>query len=165
MLALRFCVPGAQYSFWGSKVLFFLLVRSWGLHFWREHKINSRCYGRCVLSRWVLSQQREMRISWWLCNNSRIHLWLRKIWSLVVCPETSFYVTRTCKNDKNRQNTFFLSLKKLNFSPDKQFFIEFRPQFPIKHSHPHQKRLKRVQIWNKRIRFLLADDLSNIFNF
>ena len=29
----------------------------------------------------------------------------------------------------------------------------------------NQKRLKWVQIWNKRIRFLLADDLSNIFIF
>ena len=28
-----------------------------------------------------------------------------------------------------------------------------------------KKRLKRVQIWNKRIRFLLADDSSYIFNF
>ena len=30
---------------------------------------------------------------------------------------------------------------------------------------PHQKRLKWVQLWNERIRFLLVDDLSNIFNF
>ena len=29
----------------------------------------------------------------------------------------------------------------------------------------NQKRLKRVQIWNKRMRFLLAGDLSNIFIF
>ena len=29
----------------------------------------------------------------------------------------------------------------------------------------NQKRTNQVQIWNKRIRFLLADDLSNIFNF
>ena len=33
------------------------------------------------------------------------------------------------------------------------------------HPNLNQKRLKRVQIWNKRIHFLLADDLSNIFNF
>ena len=37
----------------------------------------------------------------------------------------------------------------------------------LRQSQPNlnQKRLKRVQIWNKRIRFLLADDLSNIFIF
>ena len=38
-------------------------------------------------------------------------------------------------------------------------------QFPANHSHPQQKRLECVQIWNKRIRFLLADDLSNVFIF
>ena len=32
-------------------------------------------------------------------------------------------------------------------------------------SEPDQKRLKLVQLWNKRMRFLLADDLSNIFIF
>ena len=26
----------------------------------------------------------------WLCNNSEIHLWLRKMWSLVVCSQSSF---------------------------------------------------------------------------
>ena len=31
--------------------------------------------------------------------------------SLVVCSQISFYVTGACKDDKNRQNTFF-SLKK-----------------------------------------------------
>ena len=30
------------------------------------------------MSRRVLSQQREMQIYWWLCNNSEIHLWLWK---------------------------------------------------------------------------------------
>ena len=29
----------------------------------------------------------------------------------------------------------------------------------------NQKRTNQVQIWNKRIRFLLADALSNLFNF
>ena len=38
-------------------------------------------------------------------------------------------------------------------------------QFPANHGHPHQKRLKWVQIWNKCIHFLLVDDLSNIFIF
>ena len=43
-----------------------------------------------------------------LCNNSEIHLWLWKVWSLVVCSQSSFHVTRARKDDKNRQNTFFL---------------------------------------------------------
>ena len=38
----------------------------------------------------VLFQQRERRISWWLCNNSEIHLWLWKKWSFVVCSQSSF---------------------------------------------------------------------------
>ena len=56
----------------------------------------------------VLFQQKEMRISWRLCNNSEIHLWLWKVWSLVVCSQSSFQVTRALKDDKNRQNTILL---------------------------------------------------------
>ena len=43
--------------------------------------------------------------------------------------------------------------------------------FPFSANHKqaypnlNQKRTKRIQIWNKRIRFLLVDDLSNIFLF
>ena len=59
----------------------------------------------------VLFQQREMQISWWLCNNSEIHLCLWKLWSMVFCSQSSFYVTRARKDDKNRQNTFFLQEK------------------------------------------------------
>ena len=33
------------------------------------------------------------------------------------------------------------------------------------HTNLNQKMLKRVQIWNKLVRFLLADDLSDIFIF
>ena len=43
-------------------------------------------------------------------------------------------------------------------------FLE-QEQFPTNHSHSHQETLKWVEIWNKRIRFLLADDLSNIFTY
>ena len=70
----------------------------------------------------VLFQQREMRISWWLCNNSEIHLRLWKVWSLVVSSQSSFYVTRARKDDKNRQNTLFL-LKKLNLLPNKELLV------------------------------------------
>ena len=69
----------------------------------------------------VLSPHREMQFYWWLCNNSEIHLWLRKVWSLVVCSQSSFYVTRACEDDKNRQNTFFSLLKKM--VPDKQVLL------------------------------------------
>ena len=47
--------------------------------------------------------------------------------------------------------------------------LHFWRNFSANHNQPHpnlnQKMLKRVQIWNKRIRFLLVDDLSNIFIF
>ena len=33
-------------------------------------KNSSRCYWRCAFSWQILFQRREMRISWWLCNNS-----------------------------------------------------------------------------------------------
>ena len=98
----------------------FFVAWSTGLHFWRDSKINSRCFWRCVLSWQVLFQQREMRIFWRLCNNSEIHLWLWKVWSLVVCSQSSFYVTRARKEDKNRQNTLFLRWKKMNLVPNKQ---------------------------------------------
>ena len=118
---MRVCVSSSQFCIWRSKKFFFLVVWSWGLNFWGESKINSRCHWRCVLSRRVLSQQREMQIYWWLCNNSEIHLWLWQLWSLVVCSQSSFYVTTARKDDKNRQNTFFSSLKKMVL--DKQVLL------------------------------------------
>ena len=165
MPALRVCVPGVQYSFWTSKEFPFLVVWSRGSHFWREPKINSRCYWTCVLSRWIFSQQWEMRISWWFRNNSNIHLWLWKMWSLVVCSQSSFYVITTREDDKNRQNTFFLLKIWICTRQKIVRWDPFSEQFPTNHNHPHQKRLKWVQIWIKRIHFLLADDLSNIFLF
>ena len=63
-----------------------------------------------------------MRILCWLCNNSEIHLWLWKVSSLVVRSQSSFYVTRARKDDKNRQNTLFLCQKKMLH--DKQLFNE-----------------------------------------
>ena len=110
--AMFVCVLGAQYSFWTSNKSLFLVAWPRGLHFWRATKISSWCYWRCVLSWQILFQQRQMRISWWLCNNSEIHLCLWKKWRLVVFSESSFCVTRARKNDRNRRNAFFLSLKK-----------------------------------------------------
>ena len=112
MLAMRVCVSSAQFSFWRSNELQVLVAWSRGFHFWRESKTNSRCYWRCVLSRWVLPQQREVQILWWLCNNSEIHYWLWQLRSLVVCSQSSFHVTRARKDDKNRQKTLFLCWKR-----------------------------------------------------
>ena len=117
MPAMRVCESGAQNSFWRSKKLLFLVVWSWGLHFWRESKIKSKCHWRCVLSRRVLSQQKEMQIYWWLCNNSEIHLWLWQLWSLVVCSQSSFQVTRARKNDKADQTRFFFAKKRSTWYP------------------------------------------------
>ena len=50
----------------------------------------------------------RMQISWWLRNNSEIHLCLCKVWSLVVCSHCSIYVTVARNDDKSRQNTLFL---------------------------------------------------------
>ena len=79
---------------------------------------------------------REMRISWWLCKNSEIHLWLWKVWNLAVCSQSSFYVTRTRKDDTNSHA--FFSLKKMNLLPDKYLFISEEEQFSTNDSHPHQ---------------------------
>ena len=51
-------------------------------------------------------------ISWQLCNNSETHWHFWKVWSLVACSQSSFYATRTRKDDKNRQNTLFICLNK-----------------------------------------------------
>ena len=85
---------------------FFLSLGQGGLLFLREPKISSRCYWRCLLSWQVLFQQREMRIFWWLCNNSEIHLCLWKVWSLVVCSQRSFYVIRARKDEKTEKTRF-----------------------------------------------------------
>ena len=45
------------------------------------------------------------------------------------------------------------------------FLKKFLRQSQPSASEPETKKLKRVQIWNKRSRFLLADALSNIFIF
>ena len=49
--------------------------------------------------------------------------------------------------------------KKIHF----HFWRNFSANHHQAHSNLNQKRLKWVQVWNKRIRFLLANDLSNIF--
>ena len=58
MSAMRVCVSGAQHSFWRSKKILLLVAWARGLHFWKEIKINSRCYWRCVLSCQELNKQK-----------------------------------------------------------------------------------------------------------
>ena len=48
----------------------FLVVWPRDLQFWRASEIDSRGCWRCELSWQVIFQEREMRISWRLCNNS-----------------------------------------------------------------------------------------------
>ena len=93
-----------------------------GLLFWIESIIKSRWYWRCVMSWQVFCQQREVGISWRLCNNSEIHLWLWKLCGLAGCSQSSFHVTRERKGDKKRQNTIFLYQGKMKLLPDKQLF-------------------------------------------
>ena len=64
-----------------------------------------------------------MRTYWRLCNNSEIHLWLWKVWGLVVCSQSSFHITRTCKDDKNRKNTFFLCQKRWSWYPTNNYYL------------------------------------------
>ena len=65
------------------------------------------CLG-CVLSWQVLSQQRKIRIYWLLC---KIYSWLWKVWSLVVCSQSSFHVTRARKDEKTDKTRFSFAKK------------------------------------------------------
>ena len=64
-----------------------------------------------------------MRTPWRLGNNSEIHLWLWKVWSLVVCLQSPFIVTTARKDDKNRQNPLFLCQKTMNLVPKKHLLL------------------------------------------
>ena len=64
-----------------------------------------------------------MRISWRLCYNSEINLWLWKVWSLVVCSQSPFYVTRARKDDKNQKTRFFSAKKTMKLVPNRQLLL------------------------------------------
>ena len=68
-------------------------------------------------------QQREMRISWWSCNNSEIHLCLWKAWSLVVCSQSSFYVTRARKGNKTDKTRFFAGKRLTSYPTNNYYFM------------------------------------------
>ena len=108
MSAMRVCVPGAQYFFWGSKNSFFLSFGQ-GVYIFEESQIKMLLEMSFVLATFVSTER--MLISWRLCRNSEIHLWLWKVLSMVVCSQSSFYVTRTRKDDTNRQNTLVFAEK------------------------------------------------------
>ena len=59
--------------------------------------------------------------------------------------------------------------KRVVATTKKKNHLFFSRNFSANHNEAdpnvNQKRTNQVQIWNKRIRFLLADDLSNISNF
>ena len=126
-----------KFIFWKSNNFFFLIGWPSCLHSWRESKINSRSYWNCLLSRQVLFQQRERRLSWRLCNNPENQLWLSKVRSLVVSSQSSFYDTRARKDDTTRQNTLFLKYKKQILFADTQSF----PIFPLQRTNYRKKEL------------------------
>ena len=101
----------------------FLAAWPRGLQNWREPKISSRCYWRYLLSWPVLSQQREMRIYCWLCNNSEIHSWLWKAWGLVVCSQSSSHITRARKDETNRKKLAFSLPKRMSLLPEEQLLL------------------------------------------
>ena len=103
----RLCVRWAIFVLKREKSPFFCRLTK-GLHYWGESKINSRWYCRFLLSWQVMFEQTEMRSSWRLCNIPQIQSWLSKVWSLVFCSQSSFFVTRARKGHKNRQNTLFV---------------------------------------------------------
>ena len=95
---------------------------------------------------------------------------------------TSFYDCRMCKACCNVLNipfkdqkptimlfggdgTHCFAKKKRVATTKKNNHRLFWRSFSANHSHPHQKRQTWIQIWNKFVRFLFADDLSHIFNF
>ena len=90
------------------------------------------------------------------------------MWILVVCSQIPFHVTRARKDDKNRQNTLLHCKKNMNLLHDKQLFNK-SPSGNNNNSPPitvnQTKKVKLIQTWDKRIRFLLADDLGNIIKF
>ena len=98
---------------------------------------------------------------------------------------TSFYDCKTCKafwnvlsipfRDKNQQlcclsvTVHIVFQERRVATTEKRSHLDIWRNFSANHNQAHpnlnQKRLKWVQIWSKRIGFLLAGDLSDIFIF
>ena len=98
----------------------FFVAWSGGLHFWREPKINSRCYWRCLLSWQVLSQQREIWIGGYVttprfifgCGKCGAWLFVHKV------PFTLQEHVKTTKTDKSR----FFNAKKYELGTRQTIF-------------------------------------------
>ena len=135
MSAMRLCVTGAQSSFWRSNKFLLLVAWSKALRFWREPKINSRSYWRCVLSCQVLVQQRERQVSWRLCNNSEIHLWFWKLWSWLFVHKVPFMLQEHVKTRKTDETRFFFA-KKMSCVPNKQLLLNV----PVKSTNYRKKK-------------------------
>ena len=91
-----------------------------------------------------LFQQTEMQICWRLCNNSEIHLWFRKVWSLVVSSQSSFYVKEHVKTTKKDKTRFFFA-KMMNLVHNKQLLLNV----PFESSEHRKKKLcvdNKVQV-------------------
>ena len=59
-----------------------------------------------------------------LCIKSEIHLWLWKVWSMVVCSQSSFILQEHVKTTQTDKTRFFFA-KKMNSLLDRQLFIKF----------------------------------------
>ena len=96
---------------------------------------------------------------------------------------TSFYDCKKCKACCNVLNFPFKDQKPTNmlfdgdgtlcfakkrsrdYEKPSPFLKKFLSQSQASTYEPEPKKVKIVQMWNKRIRFLLADDLRHMFNF
>ena len=116
--------------FWWSNKFLSLLAWSRGLNCWRDSKINSRCYWRCVLSWQVLFQQREMRVAWRLCNNSEIHLWLRKVWNLIVVHKIPLMLQEHVKTTETEKHAFSLLQNRSTWYPTNNYYITSHSNWP-----------------------------------
>ena len=61
----------------------------------------------CIVPTSIVSTERNTNLLV-VSNNTEIQLRLWKVWSLVVCSQSSYHVTSALKDDKNRQTTLFL---------------------------------------------------------
>ena len=132
MSAIRVRLLGAQSSFWRSNKFLFLVVWPRSLHFWREPKISSRCYWRCILFQQVLFQQRKMRMSWRWCNNAEIHFWLWNVWSLVVCSKVPFMLQEHVETTKTDKTRCFFAKKRWSWYPTNNCYLMSRSNQPKK---------------------------------
>ena len=86
------------------------LVR--GFTFLKRAQISSRFYWRCLLSWQVLFQQREMRISWWLCNNTRSIYACGKCGACLFVHKVPFLLQEHVKTTKTDKTRFFFARKR-----------------------------------------------------